>query len=96
MAKSCGGKKMSGKMFGKSSGRKAGTPNKASLPWKSLVTSICESPEHQEALSRACAERPDLMFKAAEHAFGKPTENVKVTGEFRMIQWPDSEDVSEE
>jgi len=36
------------------------------------------------------------MFKAAEHAFGKPTETVRVSGEFRMIQWPDNGDISEE
>ena len=36
------------------------------------------------------------MFKAAEHAFGKPTETVKVQGEFRMIEWPDNEDVADE
>jgi len=80
----------------KTGGRKAGTPNKASMPWKALVTSICESPEHQEALSKACAERPDLMFKAAEHAFGKPVESVKISGEMRMIQWPDGEDIADE
>jgi hypothetical protein len=41
-------------------------------------------------------ERPDLIFKAAEHAFGKPKETVELKGEFRMIDWPDNEDVADE
>jgi hypothetical protein len=80
----------------KTGGRTKGTPNKAGLPWKELVTNICQSAPHQERLAEACLERPDMLFKAAEHAFGKPTETVKVSGEFRMIQWPDNGDVSEE
>lgn len=80
----------------KTGGRKKGTPNKAALPWKGLVTSICESEAHQAALAAACLERPDLIFKAAEHAFGKPKETVDLKGEFRMIGWPDNEDISEE
>ncbi len=72
-----------------------GTTNRVGKPWKELVASICESPAHQDKLAEACLERPDLMFKAAEHAFGKPTETVKVQGEFRMIEWPDNEDVAE-
>lgn len=77
-------------------GRKKGTPNKASVPWKELCTTICEDPAHQAKLHAATLERPDLMLKVAEHAFGKPTERHEVKGEFRMIQWPDGEDVAEE
>ena len=80
----------------KTGGRQKGSTNKASLPWKELVTSICESPLHQAKLREATLDRPDLIFKAAEHAFGKPTERHELKGEFRMIMWPDSEDIPEE
>lgn len=76
-------------------GRKKGTPNKASRPWKELVTAICEDPAHQERLLSATLERPELIFKAADYAFGKPTEHIEIGGSLRMIQWPDAEDVAE-
>ena len=76
--------------------RKKGVPNKASRPWKELVTGICESVPHQEKLAAACLERPEMMFRAAEFAFGKPKESVEIKGEFRMIQWPDREDIPDE
>lgn len=66
------------------------------MPWKQLVAAICENPAHQASLEAACLERPDLMFKAAEHAFGKPVERHEVTGEFRMIEWPSVKDIAEE
>jgi hypothetical protein len=79
----------------KTGGRKKGTPNKASQPWKALVTAICESPDHQAALEGACLERPDLIFKAAEHAFGKPTQHVSLDGKVGWYIMPDGEDVAE-
>ena len=76
-------------------GRPKGSKNKASRPWKELTALICEDPAHQERLMSATLERPELIFKAAEHAFGKPKETKEITGEFRMIGWPDNEDISE-
>ena len=40
--------------------------------------------------------KTELLFRAAEHAHGKPKETVDLKGEFRMIGWPDNEDISEE
>ena len=71
-------------------------PNHANRTWKDLVKGICENPEHQAKLQAACLDRPDLMFKAAEFAFGKPVQAVELKGEFKMIQWPDNEDIAEE
>lgn len=64
----------------KTGGRRRGTPNKATREWKDLVREIVADPEAQEALRRACIERPELMFKAAEHAYGKPRQAVEVVG----------------
>jgi len=81
----------------KMGGRQKGTPNKATVSWKQFVTDICEDPAVQKSTKESILNgRTDLVFKAAEHAFGKPTETVKVQGEFRMIGWPDNEDISEE
>lgn len=78
-------------------GRAKGSPNKATVAWKQFVTDLCEDPAVQKSTRESILNgRTDLVFKAAEHAFGKPTETVKVSGEFRMIQWPDNGDVSEE
>lgn len=77
-------------------GRKKGSPNKASLPWKALTALICEDPAHQVALLNVTLERPELIFKAAEHSYGKPKETKEIVGEFRMIGWPDNEDIAEE
>jgi hypothetical protein len=60
-----------------------------SQAWKELVKSVCEDPEAQEALRRACIERPELLFKAAEHAYGKPRITVDVNeADRKMILWP--------
>lgn len=76
-------------------GRKKGTPNKDTRPWKEFVTALVTNPNAQKKLEAACLERPDLLFKAAEHAVGKPKETVEIRGDFRMIQWPDGEDIAE-
>jgi hypothetical protein len=50
------------------------------------VKSVCEDPE---ALRRACIKRPELLFKAAEHAFGKPRITLDVDeADRQMIVWP--------
>jgi hypothetical protein len=36
------------------------------------------------------------VLKVAEHAVGKPRQSLEVNdGEFRLIQWPDGEDIAE-
>ena len=81
----------------KTGGRVKGTPNKAPVAWKQFVTDLCEDPAVQQSTKESILNgKTELIFRAAEHAFGKPTETVKVSGEFRMIQWPDNGDVSEE
>ena len=71
-------------------GRPKGSKNKASREWKDLVRSICSDPEAQETLRRACIERPELMFKAAEHAYGKPHQSQSIDlKNLQMIDWPD-------
>lgn len=77
-------------------GRRKGTPNKATVAWKEFVTDLCQDPAVQRATRRSVLKgKTELVFKAAEHAFGKPKETVELRGEFKMIAWPDSEDVSE-
>ena len=81
----------------KTGGRRKGTPNKASRAWKDFVAGMVNDPEQQQALADAIKAHPELLFKAAEHAYGKPRQALEVNqGEFRMIQWPDNDDVSTE
>jgi hypothetical protein len=56
---------------------------------KSLVT----DPDQQEALAEAIRKRPELLFKAAEHAHGKPRQTVdqEVTGPI-VFSWKGEED----
>ena len=64
--------------------------------WKDFVTALARDVKAQERLKEHCLDRPELLLKVAEHAVGKPKETVELRGEFKMIEWPDSEDVSEE
>ena len=59
-------------------GRKKGTPNKATTAWKDFVRMAVEDPEQQEALLKRMMARPELLFRAAEHAVGKPKETVSM------------------
>ena len=78
-------------------GRAKGTRNKATVAWKQFVADLCEDPEVQQSTRESILNgKTELVFKAAEHAFGKPTETVKVQGEFRMIEWPTDKDIAEE
>jgi hypothetical protein len=61
------------------SGRKRGTPNKATRAWRDFVGELVTDPDNQDTLARAIAERPELLFKAAEHAVGKPRQSLEVT-----------------
>jgi len=80
---------------GNPAGRKKGVENKATREWKEFVSALARDPKAQERLKEACLERPELLLKVAEHAVGKPKEQVEIKGEFRMIEWPDNEDVAE-
>lgn len=62
---------------GNPAGRPKGIINKDAKPWRELCRAIAEDPLCQEALIKACRERPELIFKAGEVAFGRP----KITGE---------------
>jgi len=76
-------------------GRKAGTLNRTTREWKEFVCSVAKDTQIQDKLRAACLDRPELLLKVAEHAVGKPKEQVEISGALRMIQWPDSEDVAE-
>jgi hypothetical protein len=78
-------------------GRKKGTPNRATVAWKTFVTELCEDREVQKATrdSIVVKGKTELVFKAAEHAHGKPKETYEVNAVLKMINWPDGEDVGE-
>jgi len=78
------------------SGRKKGQQNGATRAWKDFVTALATNPKAQAKLEAACLDRPELLLKVAEHAVGKPKETKEIQGEFRMIGWPDNEDIAEE
>jgi hypothetical protein len=79
------------------SGRQKGTPNKATKAWKDFVAALVSDPGNQEALAEAIRKRPELLFKAAEHAHGRPRQSLEqeFTGpiEFR---WKDDRDTDAE
>ena len=77
-------------------GRPKGSLNKATREWKDFVSELARDVNAQERLKEHCLDRPELLLKVAEHAVGKPKERVEISGEFRMIEWPDRDDVSEE
>ena len=59
-------------------GRRKGTPNRATRAWKDFVTALVSDPDNQQALAEAISERPELLFRAAEHAHGKPHQALDV------------------
>ena len=81
-------------------GRRKGTPNAASREWKECALSLANDPELQARLRAHVLKHPELLFKIAEHAFGRPRQALEVNqAEFQMIQWPDCRchgDISEE
>lgn len=62
----------------KRGGRQRGTQNKATRAWKDFVQSLVNDPEQQEALAEAIKGRPELLLKVAEHAVGRPRQQVAV------------------
>ena len=82
---------------GNPNGRPKGAKNKATRAWKEFVQLVSEDEECQQtAIDAIKGGKVEYLFKAAEHAVGKPTYRVELTGELKMFQWPDSEDISEE
>jgi hypothetical protein len=62
-----------------------------------LLREIVADPDAQEALRRACIERPELLFRAAEHAFGKPRRALEVNRAQKwVIALPPGDDVAQE
>jgi hypothetical protein len=81
----------------KTGGRRKGTPNKAAKEWKALALELTGDPELQDALRRRVLDRPDLLLRVAEHAYGKPRQSLDVyQQEMRMFVWPGHEDIAEE
>jgi hypothetical protein len=81
----------------KTGGRRKGTPNKATRAWKDCMAELVIDPGLQQALVETIRARPELLFKAAEHAYGKPRQALEVNqGELRFIQWPGNRDIAEE
>lgn len=78
----------------KMGGRQKGTPNKATVSWKQFVTDLCEDPAVQKSTKESILNgRTDLVFKAAEHAFGKPRETVDLSIRGQLYLMPDGEDI---
>lgn len=78
-----------------SSGRKKGTPNKDRQVWVEFCTALVDRPDAQQKLQDyVLNERPDLLFKAAEFAYGKPTQFIRATVEGGYVL-PKGDDVAE-
>ena len=78
MTRANDGRFMKGSRRPPNAGRRRGTPNRATRAWKDFVAELVTDPDKQDTLARAIAERPELLFKAAEHAIGKPRQTVEM------------------
>jgi hypothetical protein len=79
-------------------GRRRGTPNRVSREVKEFLADVLKKPEVQDAVE-ARLLKGDMVafFKAVEIVHGKARQTLAVApGEFRMIQWPGTEDIAEE
>lgn len=80
----------------KTGGRRRGTPNRASRAWKDFVAELVNDPDQQQALADAIKAHPELLFKAAEHAVGKPRQSVELNqSQEWVIALPPGDDVAE-
>ncbi len=76
----------------KTGGRRQGTPNRATRAWKDFVSELVNDPAQQQALAEAIKAHPELLFKAAEHAVGKPRQAVEVNQDVAarvVYRWQD-------
>lgn len=71
----------------KTGGRRRGTPNRATRAWKEFVAELVNAPDTQARLRRQVFKRPELLFKAAEHAVGKPRQTVELAGPHPSYVW---------
>lgn len=76
----------------KTGGRRRGIANRATRAWKDFVVELVNDPEQQAALADAIKAHPEMLFRAAEHAVGKPRQAVDldhgVDGKIE-IRWRD-------
>jgi hypothetical protein len=72
----------------KSGGRRRGTPNRATRAWRDFVAELVTNPENQDKLADAICERPELLFKAAEHAVGRPRQTLEVASSEQWVWAP--------
>jgi len=70
-------------------GRPKGSKNRSTLEWKQFALMMSNDPDVQEALKARILDRPELLLRLAEHAFGRPkeTQDVEHSGEigFRWL-----------
>lgn len=75
-------------------GRPKGSLNKATVAWKKFVTDLCDDPRVQRAAKKSILEgKTELLFRAAEHAHGKPRETVDLSVKGQLYLMPDGEDI---
>src|SRR5262245_42107647 len=60
----------------------------ATRAWKDFVTELVNDPEKQAWIADAISQRPELLFKAAEHAIGKPRQTLEVASGSSWIWTP--------
>jgi hypothetical protein len=76
----------------KTGGRSRGTPNRATRAWKEFVAELVNDPAQQQALADAIKAHHELLFKAAEHAVGKPRQALDLDQSLAgglVIRWQD-------
>lgn len=79
------------------SGRKKGTPNKATSAAKEFLSELIEDAKVQAVVrDRILSGDTAGFFKAVDKIVPDPPKEVSFKGELRMIQWPDGEDIAEE
>lgn len=77
-------------------GRPKGSQNKATVAAKAFLTKLVEDPKVQAAVRRKVLKGETVgFFRAIDKIVPDPPKELTLRGEFKMIQWPDDEDVSE-
>ena len=70
----------------KTGGRKAGTPNKATVEIRELARSLLEDPAYQEKLKRRLRSGRAQQIEGLlyHYAYGKPVQKVALSGELTL------------